>query len=47
MYGVTCVVIAPEAEIVNKLTTPENKEAVENYKLEASKSSEIEKNGNR
>lgn len=43
LYGVTCVVIAPEAEIVNKLTTPENKEAVENYKLEASKSSEIER----
>jgi len=43
LYGVTYVVIAPEADIVNKITTSENKEAVENYKLEASKSSEIER----
>lgn len=43
LYGVTYVVIAPEADIVNKITTPENKEAVENYKIEASKSSEIER----
>ena len=43
LYGVTYAVIAPEADIVNKITTPENKEAVENYKIEASKSSEIER----
>jgi len=43
LYGVTYVVIAPEADIVNQITTPENKQAVENYKLEASKSSEIER----
>ena len=43
LYGVTYVVIAPEADIVNKITTSENKDDVEEYKVEASKSSEIER----
>ena len=43
LNGVTYVVVAPESEIVQKITTPENKTAVENYIIEASKLSEIER----
>lgn len=43
LYGVTYVVLAPEQELVNKITTPEYKKAVEDYKENAKKQSEIER----
>lgn len=43
LNGVTYVVLAPENKLVDKLTTAENKEAVENYKETAAKQSEIER----
>ena len=43
LMGVTYVVLAPELELVNLLTTPEQKEAVEAYKDYARKVSEIER----
>lgn len=43
LNGVTYVVIAPESELVEKITTYENKEAVEKYIAETSKLSEIER----
>ena len=43
LFGVTYVVLAPENDLVDKLTTEDNKEAVENYKEEAKKQSDIER----
>lgn len=43
LNGVTYVVLAPENPLVDKLTTAENKESVENYKDEAKKQSDIER----
>ena len=43
LFGVTYVVLAPESDLVEKVTTPEYKEQVENYKLEAAKLSEIDR----
>ncbi|WP_404988741.1 leucine--tRNA ligase [Clostridium culturomicium] len=43
LFGVTYVVLAPENELVDKLTTPENKEAVEAYKDASAKQSDIER----
>ncbi|GAA0750711.1 leucine--tRNA ligase [Clostridium sartagoforme] len=43
LNGVTYVVLAPENPLVNELTTEENKDAVENYKEEAKKQSDIER----
>lgn len=43
LYGLSYVVIAPEHEAVSKLTTPEQKEAVENYIRQASKITEIDR----
>ncbi|ETJ30613.1 Leucine-tRNA ligase, partial [human gut metagenome] len=43
LNGVTYVVLAPENKLVDELTTAENKEAVENYKEEAAKQSDIER----
>ena len=43
LNGVTYVVVAPESKLVSKITTKENKEAVENYIAETSKLSEIER----
>ncbi len=43
IYGVTYVVVAPESDIVQKITTPEQKETVENYIKETSKLSEIDR----
>lgn len=43
IYGVSYVVLAPEHPLVDKITTKENKEAVENYKLECSKATEIDR----
>lgn len=43
LNGVTYVVIAPESELVQKITTDENKKSVVNYIQETSRLSEIER----
>ncbi|MBN1036588.1 leucine--tRNA ligase [Clostridium botulinum] len=43
LNGVTYVVLAPENKLVDELTLPQYKEAVEKYKEEASKQSDIER----
>lgn len=43
LFGVSYVVLAPENELVDKLTTEENKGAVESYKEAAAKQSDIER----
>ena len=43
IYGVTFMVLAPESEWVEKLTAPEQKEAVEAYLLQAKKKTERER----
>ncbi len=42
-YGITYLVVAPEYCDIEKLTTPENKQAVEEYRANARKMSEIER----
>ncbi len=42
-YGITYLVVAPEYKDIEKLTTPENKAAVEEYRQNARKMSEIER----
>lgn len=43
LYGCTYVVLAPENDLLDEIVTPEYKEAVDKYKLEASKISEIDR----
>ena len=43
VYGITYLVVAPEYADIEKLTTEENKEAVEAYRANARKMSEIER----
>lgn len=43
LNGVTYVVLAPESPFVDQLTTEENKAVVEEYKTEAAKQSDIER----
>ena len=43
LYGVTYVVLSPEHELVDKITTKEYKDVVEDYKETASKMSEIDR----
>lgn len=43
LYGATYCVLSPEHPLVDIITTPDKREEVENYKLEASKQSEIER----
>lgn len=43
LNGVTYVVLAPESPFVDQLTTEENKTIVEEYKVEAAKQSDIER----
>lgn len=43
LFGVTFMTLAPEQDLVRKITTPEYKEAVENYIYETSKRSEVER----
>ena len=43
VFGVTFMVLAPESEWVEKLTTPEQKAAVEEYLLQAKKKTERER----
>ena len=43
VYGITYLVVAPEYKDIEKLTTPENLEAVKQYRENAKKLSEIER----
>ena len=43
LYGVTYVVLAPENELVDRITTEENREAVANYREISRKQTEIER----
>jgi len=43
LYGVTYVVLAPEHELVDKITTPEQRKAVEEYREQVNKVSEIDR----
>ena len=43
VHGITYLVVAPEYKDIEKLTTPENKSAVEEYRANARKMSEIER----
>jgi leucyl-tRNA synthetase len=43
LYGVTMLALAPEHELVKRLTKPEQKLAVDNYLFEASKKDDIER----
>jgi leucyl-tRNA synthetase len=43
LFGCTYIVLAPENDLVDLLTTAERKSVVENYKTEVSKSTEIER----
>jgi leucyl-tRNA synthetase len=43
VFGVTALILAPEHELVAKITTSEQKKQVENYILESKKKSELER----
>jgi len=43
LYGATFMVLAPELRLVEEITTPEQKEAVEKYVAEAREKSELER----
>lgn len=43
IYGATFMVLAPESELVNELTTPEYREAVDNYLVEVKRKTERER----
>lgn len=43
VFGITYLVVAPEYKDIEKLTTPENKDKVEEYREKARKMSEIER----
>lgn len=43
LFGVSYVVLAPEQELVDQLTTPEHKDEVAKYKEEASRRSDLER----
>ena len=46
VHGITYLVVAPEYKDIEKLTTPENKEKVEEYRANARKMTEIERLSN-
>lgn len=43
IFGITAMIVAPEHPLLDKLTTPENKEKVKKYVLESKKKSEFER----
>jgi leucyl-tRNA synthetase len=43
IYGATFMVLAPEHQLVGKITSPQQKSAVKSYQKEAAKASEIER----
>ena len=45
IYGATFLVLSPEHELVNKITTPDKEEAIKAYQEEAAKKSDLERTG--
>ncbi|MER2063636.1 MAG: leucine--tRNA ligase, partial [Alkalibacterium sp.] len=43
LFGATYAVLAPESDLVDKITSPEQKEAVDAYRKEADKKSDLER----
>ncbi len=43
LFGATYCVLAPELELVNKITSPDQKEKVEKYKIETTSKSDLER----
>ena len=43
LWGATFMVMSPEHPLVDKITTPENKEAVNEYKIQAEKQTDIQR----
>ena len=43
LFGATYCVFAPEHELIEKITTPEQKQAVEDYKIKAASKSDLER----
>lgn len=43
LFGATYCVFAPELDLVNEITTPEQKQAVEDYKTQAASKSDLER----
>lgn len=43
IYGATYAVLAPESDLVDKITSAEQKEAVDAYRIEANKKSDLER----
>ncbi len=43
LCGVTCMVLAPESKLVDEIVTPDCKKAVEEYRVQTSKLSEIDR----
>ena len=43
LFGATYCVLAPELDLVDKITTPNQKDAVEKYKVEAASKSDLER----
>ena len=43
LFGATYCVLAPELDLVDKITTPDQKDAVEKYKVEAASKSDLER----
>lgn len=43
IFGASCMILAPEHDLVKKLTTPEQKEAVESYVAEVAHKSDLER----
>lgn len=43
LFGATYAVLAPESDLVDSITTPDQKDAVEKYRTEANKKSDLER----
>ena len=43
LWGATFMVFSPEHPLVNEITTPENKQAVEEYKMQAARQTDIQR----
>ena len=43
LFGATYCVLAPELDLVNQITTPDQKQAIENYKKSAASKSDLER----
>ena len=47
LWGATFMVFSPEHPLVDKITTPENKAAVEEYKAQAASQTDIQREAQR